>query len=72
MMTLEEARLQRDLSQGQLAKLAGVSRESVNHAENGRAIHKKSFSAICLALEVSPDEIIGVAIYNPYARKRRM
>lgn len=67
MPTLVELRVARRWSQGKLAKRANISRLTVNRAEQGYGIYAETFQKICKALEVSPEEITGIIIYDPLA-----
>ncbi len=60
---IRELRQARGLTQRELADAAGVRRGTVNNIErdaNGTTLH--TFLALCLALEVTPDEALGLKI----------
>lgn len=64
MPTPYELRVQKNLSQRQLAKLAGVSTPTISRMENGHNILEDKFNGICQALGVSPREVTGVNVYS--------
>ena len=57
MPTLRELRVRQDLSQSQLAVLAGVGEQTIWRAEAGRAIKREIARAICQALGTEPDQV---------------
>lgn len=64
MPTPYELRVQQNLSQRQLAELAGVSTPTISRMENGHNILVDKFKDICRALGVSPQEVTGVNVYS--------
>lgn len=60
MVTLKEARINKDISQVELARMAGTSQRLVSRAESGKTILKETLVKICAALDISPDDVTGV------------
>lgn len=60
---IRELRQAHKLTQRELAEAAGLRRSTVNNIErdaNGTTLH--TFLALCRALELTPDEILGLKI----------
>lgn len=58
-MSLAAARVNRGLTQSELAEKIGVSRQAILDWENGkRAIRPVNLYAICSALEITEDDIL--------------
>lgn len=58
-ITLAAARINRSLTQAELAEKIGVSRQAIFDWENGkRSIRPVNLYAICKALDVSEDDIL--------------
>lgn len=58
--TLAELRVRRKLTQGQLAKKAGIDRKTINRIENWHfSPSLDTFFRICGALEVKPGDVIN-------------
>lgn len=68
MKTLKQLRLDQELTQQQLADRAKVSRRVVNRAEAGAPIMPLKFAAICRALGVSRDAVVGANVFEKEKR----
>lgn len=68
MKTIKQARLEKGLTQCELAVHAKVSQVSMGFLERGSATTMKTFLAICKVLEVDPREIEGVVIKKRVGR----
>ena len=62
--TLYEARIQRGLSQGTLAKMAGVSVPVITKLEKGEEITQQSLEKVCSALGIDPNTVHDVPVFN--------
>lgn len=57
---IRDLRLRRELTQNQLAELAGMPTQSITEIENGaRRVNVDDLVAICRALKVRPSRILG-------------
>lgn len=59
MTTIRELRTSQGFSQVQLSVKAGVSIGTINRIEKGRPVVPATFNAVCRALGVTPEKIIG-------------
>jgi DNA-binding XRE family transcriptional regulator len=58
--TIKELRVKNELSQGELAKAAGIDRKTINRIENGHfSPSLDTFFRICYALSAKPAELVG-------------
>lgn len=61
---LQEARIEADMTQKQLAKRCGVSSAQISYWERGVASpNAENLARICFELDASPDWLLGLAIY---------
>lgn len=57
---IKEMRLEKKMSQDQLAEKADISKSSLSYIENGtNSPSLKTFEAICNALEISPSDLFA-------------
>lgn len=58
--TIKELRVKNELSQGELAKAAGIDRKTINRIENGHfSPSLDTFFRICYALSAKPAELVS-------------
>lgn len=62
--TVREWRIERQITQWDLAALAQVSTAVLSRMENGRPVQKTSFILVCRALSLPPEEVTGVKIHQ--------
>lgn len=71
MVTLLDARIRQELSQEDLATQAGLSRETISQAENGKRVRKTTLAAICAVLKINPNDVEGVNLFVPVRDRTR-
>jgi putative transcriptional regulator len=69
-ITLKDARENAELTQTELAKLAGVHQRVISEMETGKTkqVRLETFERLCRALELEPGDLLEL---DPPARKRR-
>jgi transcriptional regulator with XRE-family HTH domain len=71
MPTLRELRVKRNWRQKDLAGAAGLGHQTVWRAESGLAINEGTAQALCLALNVSLEEVAGIKLYSAVQVRNR-
>lgn len=71
MPTIEEVRIERQMSQAELAGRARVGISTVSRMERGKRVSDASLKAVCLALDISPTDVTGINRFIPVVHRRR-
>lgn len=70
MPTIRELRVEKELPQPELARLAECSTGTIIRLEAGKPVSKKILLNVCKVLEVNPSEVTGVNLFVPVKRRR--